>query len=178
MQMIKDIPKKLRPREKLLNKGASSLSNEELLAIILKTGTKDRSVFKLSTDIINKISNFSGLVECNINFLLEIKGIGIAKACEVVASVELGKRLYILREKNIKRITSSTDVYESVKDLLSYKKQEYFYCIYLNNKNEILERKLLFMGTVNKSVVHPREVFKYAYLYSASGIICAHNHPS
>lgn len=174
---IKDIPKAERPREKLIEKGVDALSNEELISIILKTGTKNKSVKELSSEIITKVSNISNLKDCSINYLLEVKGIGNTKACEVLASIELGKRIYLFSEKRT-RITSSKDVFNNMRYYLLECNQEYFYCMYLNNKNEIVERRLLFMGTVNKSVVHPREVFKYAYLSSASGIICIHNHPS
>jgi len=176
--LIKDLRKCDRPRERLLRQGSASLSDEELLSIILKTGTKSRSVKMLATDVLSLVKDVQGLNEITINKLLSIKGIGTVKAIELVATVELGRRIY--REKNNIKINCSTavDVYESNRGLFADKKQEYFYCLYLNNKNELIERKLLFMGTVNRSVVHPREVFKYAYLSSASGIICMHNHPS
>lgn len=174
---LKDIPKNERPREKLIQNGVDKLTNEELISIILKTGTKDKSVKELSKEILQKVSNINNLKDCSINYLLEIKGIGNTKACEVLAAMELGKRIYLFKENKVK-ITSSNDVFNNMKYYLSNCNQEYFYCLYLNNKNEIIERRLLFMGTVNRSVVHPREVFKYAYLSSASGIICIHNHPS
>lgn len=176
--LIKDISKENRPRERLKKYGVSALSNNELLAIILKSGTKNRSVFDLSNDIMNKLSSITKLKEYNISSLTNIKGIGFAKACEVLSSIELGKRIYLEKNNNLFKIRSSSDVYQYMKYFLNDIKQEYFYCIYLNNKNQVLERKLLFMGTVNKSIIHPREVFKYAYLSSASGIICVHNHPS
>lgn len=174
---LRDIPKSERPREKLMKFGVNSLTNEELISIILKTGTKEKSVKELSSEILTKVSSINNLKDCSINYLLEIKGIGNTKACEVLAAMELGKRIYLVNEKKV-RITSSIDVFDNMKYYLSNCNQEYFYCMYLNNKNEIIERRLLFMGTVNRSVVHPREVFKYAYLSSASGIICIHNHPS
>jgi len=177
--MLKDVPIEDRPRERLIKYGVSSLSNKELLSIILKSGTKNKSVYDLSLEILTRLNSIDNLKEFELNSLLVIKGIGTAKACEVLASIELGKRIYLLdNNKTSEKITSSKSVYLSMKYYLKDKKQECFYCIYLNNKNQILERKLLFMGTVNKSVVHPREVFKYAYLSSASGIICVHNHPS
>ena len=177
--LLKDIPKEERPREKLIKYGVSYLSNKELLSIILKNGTKNRSVYELSNDILSKLTSIGNLKEFEFRMLLEIKGIGIAKACEILAAIELGKRIYLLdnNTENVK-ITSSKSVFENMKYFLSDKKQECFYCLYLNNKNQVLERRLLFMGTVNRSIVHPREVFKYAYLSSASGIICVHNHPS
>lgn len=177
--MLKDIAKEDRPRERLIKFGVSSLSNKELLSIILKNGTKNKSVYELSNEILSRLNSIGNLKEFEFNSLIGIKGIGIAKACEILSAIELGKRIYLLdNNKNKGKITSSKTVYESMKYYLNDKKQECFYCLYLNNKNQILERKLLFMGTVNRSIAHPREVFKYAYLSSASGIICVHNHPS
>ncbi len=176
--LVKEMNKESRPRERLLKYGVSSLSNQELIAIILKSGTKNKSVFELSNEILNKINNLDDLKEYGINWLLDIKGIGHAKACEIMASIELGRRLFMNSNDLKYKICCSEDVYNNMKYFLKDNKQEYFYCLYLNNKNEIIERKLLFMGTVNRSVVHPREIFKYAYLSSASGIICVHNHPS
>lgn len=178
MTMIKDIPAKERPRERLITYGADSLSNEELLSILLKNGTKERSVKVLANEILSKINNIEKLKDCRINLLTSIKGIGIAKACEILASIELGKRIYLINEPDKIKISNARDVFNIMNYKLTSENQECFYCLYLNNKNEVLERRLLFMGTVNKSLVHPREVFKYAYLSSASGIICIHNHPS
>lgn len=176
--LIKDIKEEERPRERLLSQGVNALSNEELLAIILKTGTKNKSVKLLALDILNLVDNITDLKEMTINKLLEVKGIGKVKAIELLATIELGKRINIEKRTSKIKYNNPRDIYLSNKNLFLDKKQEYFYCIYLNNKNEFIERKLLFMGTVNRSVVHPREVFKYAYLSSATGIICMHNHPS
>lgn len=176
--LIKDIKVDERPRERLESYGASALSNEELLAILLKTGTKERSVKTLARDILNMIDDLSELKDITINRLSSIKGIGQVKAIELIASIELGRRIYTEKKIVKSKLSTPLDIYINNKNLFIDKKQEYFYCLYLNNKNELIERKLLFMGTVNRSVVHPREVFKYAYLTSASGIICMHNHPS
>lgn len=176
--LIKDIKEEERPRERLVNYGVSALSNEELLAILLKTGTKDRSVKIVASEILNLVDNINELKDMSINRLLSIKGIGKVKAIEIISCIELGKRIYT-EVKNIKnKLSTPNDIYLSNKHLFIDMKQECFYCLYLNNKNEFIERRLLFMGTVNKSVVHPREVFKYAYLSSASSIVCMHNHPS
>ena len=176
--LIKDIKEEERPRERMINYGVSALSNEELIAILLKTGTKSKSVKILATEILNLVDNINELKDVTINRLLSIKGIGKVKAIELISAVELGKRIYTDRKKNKNRLSTPKDIYFSNKYLFMDIKQEYFYCLYLNNKNELIERKLLFMGTVNKSVVHPRELFKYAYLSSASSIVCMHNHPS
>mgnify|MGYP003302895730 CR=1 FL=1 len=174
--LIKEMKEELRPREKLLASGVESLSIDELIAIILKTGSKSKSVKDLSLEVINLVNN---LEDIKIESLTSIKGIGKVKAIELIASIELGKRIFLNKNKEIrKRYKNSKSIYEDMKYLFYNKKQEYFYCLYFNNRNELIERKLLFMGTINRSIVHPREIFKEAYLQSASGIICMHNHPT
>ena len=176
---IKDIPKNDRPCERLIEYGVENLSNEELLAIIFKTGTKGNSAKDLGNQLLSKIENIKKLNDINLEFLRNFKGIGISKACNLLASIELGKR--INREvdslKNVK-LTSSELVYRYYKDKIGEKKQEYFYAIYLDNGKKIIGDKLLFIGTVNYSLVHPREIFKEAYLLGSSAIICIHNHPA
>ena len=176
--MIRDIPTSERPRERVLKFGVESLSNCELLSIVLRCGTREKSVKDLSLEIISMVGDISNFKDLTLNKLLSIKGIGYVKAIELISVVELSKRIYVGNDKKLIKINSSKDVFCFYKDLFLNKKQELFYCLYLNNKNYVIERKLLFMGTINKSVVHPREVFKNAYLSSASGIICIHNHPS
>ena len=176
--MIRDIPTSERPRERVLKFGVESLSNSELLSIVLRCGTREKSVKGLSLEIISMVGDISNFKDLTLNKLLSIKGIGYVKAIELISVVELSKRIYASNDKNLIKINSSKDVFCFYKDLFLDKKQELFYCLYLNNKNYVIERKLLFMGTLNRSVVHPREVFKNAYLSSASGIICIHNHPS
>ena len=163
---IKNLPLDERPRERLKKVGVENLSDKELISIILKTGTKDKSVNALAIDILNKYK-LDELKEVSINKLIDIKGIGEVKAIELIASIELGKR-----------IDSPERIYEYTKYLFYNKKQEYFYCLYFNNKQELINELLLFKGTINKSITHPREIFKEAYRISASGIVCLHNHPS
>lgn len=175
---IKDIPKEDRPCERLIEYGVESLSNEELLAIIFKTGTKGMSAKDLGSSLLSKIENIKKLNEINFETLKNFKGIGVSKACNLLASIELGKR--INREvdslKNVK-LTSAELVYKYYKEKLGDKKQEYFYAVYLDSNKKIIDDKLLFLGTVNYSLVHPREIFKEAYLLGSSAIICVHNHP-
>ena len=178
--MIKDIPKSERPRERLIKYGKESLSNSELLSIILKTGTKGESVSTLANRVLKNINKIGDLKDITKEQLLKIKGIGEVKAIELLATIELGRRVYLEKQEEDKKevFNNSLVIYEKNKHLFFDKKQEYFYCLYLNSKKELIERKLLFMGTLNKSLVHPREIFKEAYLLSASSIICMHNHPS
>lgn len=176
---IKEIPKEERPRERLINLGVEKLSNEELLAILLKSGTKNSSVKILANNILKELNTITDLKEMTFEKLIKIKGIKQAKACELLASIELGRRInQKFNNINQIKIVDSSSIFEYYKNILEDKKQEHFYCVYLNTKNEIIKDKLLFVGTINESLVHPREVFKEAYLLSASSIICIHNHPA
>ena len=175
---IKDIPSLERPRERALQIGLEHLSNEDLLAILLGSGTSSLSAKEVALHLLSKLQSLSSLQDESVESLSHIKGIGKVKALHLLASVELGKRVLMKNSNNHFRYTNPKDIFESVRYLFAGKKQECFYTLYFNQKQELLERKLLFMGTVNRSVVHPREVFKEAYLLSASSVICIHNHPS
>ncbi len=179
MYKLKEIPKIDRPRERLINFGAESLSNEELLSILLKTGTKDVSVKELASTILNKIGEINKLSEMNYHVLSSIPGVGSAKACTLLAVVELSKRITRKNASLNNVIIKSADIaFDYFRYIFKDQKQEYFYVIYLDNKKRVIENKLLFKGTLNQSIVHPREVFKSACILSASSIICVHNHPS
>ena len=176
---IKQIPKEDRPYERLINLGVEALSNEELLAIIIKSGTKEASSKDISKKLLSDIGGIRKLNEITFEELKKYSGIGNVKACILSSVIELSKRINSEVEtlKNIK-LTSSDLVYKYYKNKLGMKKQEYFYAVYLDNSKKVIGDKLLFIGTINYSLVHPREVFKEAYLYGASAIICVHNHPS
>ena len=175
---MKDMPLSERPRERLINKGVSSLSDAELLAIVLKTGTKDVSAKVLATQLLKKIGSIRNLKNITFNELIKIKGIGIAKACQILALQELNKRMNIVQEKIVNvRITTPETVYNYYKNIVS-EDQEYFYCLFLDANKKVLKEKLLFMGTVNQSLVHPRDIFKEAYLANAVAFVCVHNHPT
>lgn len=176
---IKDLPINERPRERLINCGVENLSNEELLAIILKTGTKDTSVKVLASEILASVDNISDLQNKNYKQLLKTKGIGPSKATVLLAAIELGKRINnkVNNIHNLKADNPSI-IFDYYSSLLGRKKQEHFYAIYLDNQKRVIEDKLLFIGTINKSLIHPQNIFKEAYLLDASAIICLHNHPS
>ncbi len=176
--LIKDIPQSDRPRERFLKYGVQNLSNCELISILLNTGTKNKSVKDLAENILSTLNDITDLKTISLNKLKQIKGIGEIKAIKLLSALELGKRVYY--EKNMSKIkmNSADLIYSYIKDELKGKKQEYFYCLYLDTKKYLIEKKLLFIGTINRSIVHPREIFKYAYLFSASSIVCIHNHPS
>ena len=179
MSKVKDIIESERPRERLLKNGVDNLSNEDLLAILIKTGTYQKSVKDISLELLKKYGCFSNLKNITIESLKEIKGIGEVKAIELVSALEFGKRIFLERDTHTKkRLVCAKDIWEFTKYLFYNKKQEHFYALYFNNKQELIDIKTLFIGTINRSVVHPREVFKEAYLLSASSIVCMHNHPS
>jgi len=176
MYLIKEMPISERPREKLINYGVRRLSNVELLAILLRTGNKNKSVIELSKDVVYKLEQISDLKNVTINELLKIPGIKEAKATTIIAAIELGKRL----EKTVRHdltIKNSEDVYHLMKHLI-YEEQEHFYCLYLNSKLGLIKKSLIYIGTVDEVLLHPREIFKDAVKVSASYIILVHNHPT
>lgn len=175
---VKEMALEERPREKMLTKGEKSLSNAELLAIILRTGTKKQSVLELANYIINKDSQgIRWLNDITIEELCEIDGIGISKAAQIKASLELGIRISSAKPIRYK-VTNPWDIYKYYMDSLRYLNKEVFKIILLNTKNEIICDIDISVGTLNMSVVHPREVFREAIKRSSNKIILMHNHPS
>ena len=177
MYKIKDLPISERPRERLKEVGVNNLTDKEIISIILKTGTKDKNVNELSIELLNKYSLIE-FKDLSLNDLIKIKGIGEVKAIELLTSIELGKRIFLRENNKLKKLDSPKLIWESAKYLYNGLKQECFYCYYFNNKQELLKRKLIYMGTINSSTTHTREIFKEAYLLSASFIVCLHNHPT
>ena len=176
---FKNIPDTLKPRERLINYGAEHISDDELLSIILKTGTKDKNVKELALDILSQYKEITKLKNIKYQQLITIPGIGKAKASEIIATIELGRRIFQkTTEEQLIECTSVKNIVDYFGYLFKDKKQEEFYVIYLDNKKRYIAKKLLFIGSINYSIAHPREIFKEAYLLSASSIICIHNHPS
>ncbi|WP_338083457.1 RadC family protein [Fictibacillus nanhaiensis] len=176
--MIKDYPLQERPRERLLQDGPESLSNYELLAILLRTGTKQMSAIQLSHHIIQHFEGLRQFKDATIGELKEINGIGPAKAVELLAAIEIGKRISRLQFEERYTIRSPEDGARYLMDELRFLHQEHFVCLYLNTKNQVLHKKTVFIGSLNTSIVHPREVFKEGLKRSSASIICFHNHPS
>jgi len=177
--MIKSLPNSEQPREKLLNSGKENLSNAELLAIIIRTGTRNVSALDLGVKVLEKCNHqFSDLTDMSVEELCEIDGIGESKACQILASVELSKRLNNKKIERKVKITSPTDVVNTFKNELGHEKVEKFVVVYLNTKNEIINWEIISIGSLNAAIVHPREVFKMAIKKSAAAIIVIHNHPS
>ena len=175
---IKEMLESERPRERMLSLGTNNLSNEELISIILKTGTSGYSVKTLSRNILSELDDITSLKDMTINRLTKIKGIGKVKAIELLSAIELGKRVYYASEQKEVVLNNSRKIFEYFKNIFTYEKQENFYALYLDTKSKLISFKLLFKGTLNSSTVHPREVFKYAFLESAASVIVIHNHPS
>lgn len=176
---FKKLPNSEKPRERLYELGSEQLSNEELLAIILKTGSKKMSVKELSLKLLEVVGAIDNFKDIGINSLMKIDGIGKVKAIEIKAALEFGRRVYMNNNALVKlNLNSSEKIYNYFSNVLNDKKQEYFYSVYVDTKGNYINKKCLFIGTINSSVVHPREIFKEAYLLSASAIICVHNHPS
>nr|WP_305852446.1 DNA repair protein RadC [Halobacillus salinarum] len=176
--MIKDVPKEERPRERLIELGPSHLSNQELLAILLGSGTKFESVVDLSKRLLVHFEGLLLLKDASVEELRAIRGIGLAKAVLLIAAIELGKRMQQMKPVERYMIRSPEDGADFVMEEMRDLKQEHFICLFLNTKNQVLHRQTIFIGSLNASIVHPREVFKEAVKRSAASIICAHNHPS
>lgn len=172
MSRIHQLHKHEKPREKLLARGTQSLKAYELLAVLLGSGTQGKDVINLSKEIAKLFENdFEGL---SLERLTAIHGLGDAKAMQILSAIELSRR-YLIKQ-NVK-IASAADVH---RELVAYvnKKQEHFIVMTLDGANHIIEKRVVFVGTLNQSLVHPREVFADAICDRAASIIIAHNHPS
>ena len=172
MKKIKELYEKDKPREKLALKGAQSLKNEELMAVLLGSGVRGKDVRKLSREIVSLLdSEFDSL---SLDKLLKIHGLGKAKASQILAAIELSRRYLI---KNNKKISSAKDVFD---ELIEYttKNQEHFILLTLDGAGHLINKRVVFKGTLNQSLVHPREVFADAIADRSAAIIIAHNHPS
>jgi DNA repair protein RadC len=176
--MIRDVPKEERPRERLIKEGANKLSNQELLSIVLRTGYKDESVLSLAGRVLHKFQGLRMLKSATVEELQSVKGIGLTKATQIIAALELGIRLASERPEERYVIRSPQDGVKYVMDEMRYLSQEHFVCLYLNTKNQVIHRQTIFIGSLNASIVHPREVFREALRRSAASLICFHNHPS
>lgn len=176
--MIRDVHQDDRPRERLKRQGADSLSNQELIAILLRTGTKKESVLHLANRVLTHFEQLHELKNATIEEIMDIKGIGEAKAIQLLASIELGRRLQKKRPDDRFTIRSPQDAATFLMPDMSSLLQENFVTLFLNVKNQIIHQQTIFIGSLNASIVHPREIFREAVKRSAASIICAHNHPS
>lgn len=175
---FKEVPEFLRPREKALQYGIKNLTDYELLAIFLRTGRKELNVIGLAQLIINEVGGIANIKESNLDLIKEIKGIGQVKLLELQALIELSKRLNQVHVQAYFYANNPDVLFELYQKRFEDMKQECFVVLALNAKNAIIADKVIFIGSVSHSTVHPREVFKYIIQHSASSFICMHNHPS
>jgi len=173
---IKDMCKSERPRERLVKLGADALSTGELLALILRTGTRKENALAMAARMLN-IYTLKDIASRRIVQLMKIRGIGLAKACQLVACFELGKRASVQQDERIE-ISSSGDAINLLQPDMENLDKEHFIILILNTRNRLIKKENIFIGTLDNSIIHPREVFKPAIIESAASIILAHNHPS
>lgn len=175
---LKELPPELRPRERMLTAGPASLSNGELLAILLRTGTKSTSAVDLAQQLFARFNDLPGLTSASVEELCSVKGMGSVKAVQIKAALELGRRMAVLPAAQRAVIASPEDAAALVMDSMRHLDREHFKIMLLNTKNHLLAIETISIGTLNSSMVHPRELFKAAIKKSAAGLILVHNHPS
>lgn len=175
MPKLKDIPKFDRPREKFLEKGPDALTDSELLAILLGSGIKGMNVKVLSQKIIRKFGD--NFLNVTVDDLIQIPGIGQAKALQITSALALAKRIYDRQNTPDNLVLSAQDAIKLVSDLKE-KKQEHLVCLYLNARNALIKKETVFIGTLDRNIVHPREIFALGLELRAAGLILIHNHPS
>lgn len=174
-----DIPYTERPREKALKNGIKNLSNTELLALLLRTGTKKQNVLQLSQYIINVFNGVENLLKATFNELVNIKGIGKVKAIELLANFELNQRIYINMANNkFIKINNPYDVFNLLQYEVTNLPTENFYLILLNSNNQIIYKQIIYKGTMNQIVVDPKDIYYLVLKNHAQKIICVHNHPN
>jgi DNA repair protein RadC len=175
---IKQLPPELRPRERLLEAGPSALSDGELLGLLFGIGSREKTAVELAGEVISEADGLHGLYDVSVHELTQINGIGEAKACKILAAVELGRRIGRVRNPGRPMISSPADVERLLRGRMANLDRENFVVVLLNTKNEVIETSTVSIGTLGASLVHPREVFKPAVRASAASVILAHNHPS
>lgn len=174
---IKDMPLEMRPRERLSIHGEASLSETELLAIIIGSGSKNISALELANRLLVSFKGLRNIREADLEDLTKVKGIGPAKATNIKAAIELGRRTALdVKIKDF--IHSPEDVSQLLMEEMRYYDREHLYGLYLDRKGGLISKKIISIGSLSSSIVHPREVFKVAIKCSAASIIIAHNHPS
>ncbi len=176
--MIRDLPQGERPRERLRDRGPGSLSNAELIAILLRTGVEGESVLNLSTRLLSRLGGLAGMARSTYNELCSLKGISDAKACQLLSAFELGRRLVSLHPEDRARIGSPQDVYNLLGAEMAFLEQEHPQVLLLNSKNDVLGIDQLYVGNVGASFVRVAEVLRPAIRDNCPSIVVVHNHPS
>ena len=175
---VRDLPKTERPRERLIKLGSESLSAQELLALIVARGIPGKSVINIAQELVSKFGNIKGVSEATIGQLCQIRGIGEAKAAQIKACFEIGKRGKLELEQKKYDIKNPQAVIKAVGALIKDKAKEHFKLIILDSRNKILTITNVSVGTLNANLAHPREIFKDAISHNAAAVILCHNHPS
>ncbi|HOS59182.1 MAG TPA: DNA repair protein RadC [Syntrophorhabdaceae bacterium] len=177
---VRDMPKAERPRERLNRLGAEALSAQELLALIIGRGVSGRSVMTISQELMTEFGSIRAISEATIEQLSKIKGVGLAKAAQLKACFELGKRQELATESGYENydIKNPQAVVDAIRACIKDMKKEHFMLMMLNTRNKIIRIENISVGTLNASLVHPREVFNKAIAHAASSVVIAHNHPS
>jgi DNA repair protein RadC len=175
---IKQLPPELRPRERLLEAGPSALSDGELLGLLFGIGSREKTAVELAGEVLSEAGGLHGLYDVSVHELMQVNGIGEAKACIILAALELGRRIGQVRNPGRPVISSPADVERLLRGRIGNLDRENFVVVLLNTKNEVIETSTVSVGTLGASLVHPREVFKPAIRASAASVILAHNHPS
>ena len=179
IKTIKEIPVDDRPREKMANKGATALTDAELVAILLRTGTAEKSALDIASELTADGGLYKRLASITrLNELMNIKGLGQAKAATVLAALEIGRRIASAKPVEKIHLSCPQDVAEFLMPRLRYAVKEQFIVILLNGKNKVVGTEVISEGSLSSSVVHPREVYASALLHHAAAIMVAHNHPS
>jgi DNA repair protein RadC len=178
LMLLRDIPEEERPRERMLQYGANHLSNVELIALLLRTGSIGESVMLLAQRVLASVNGLKGFTGASLQQLTQMKGVGPAKAIQLLAGIELGRRVARILPEERYAVHSPYDAVQLVMDELRFEQQELFVCLFLNTKYRMIEKKCIFKGSLNASIVHPREIFHEAIKRSAAAVICVHNHPS
>ena len=168
----------LLPRERLAKEGVEALSNQELLAILLRTGTRQASVFEIAQKILNNLSSLTDLKKMTLQELQSLSGIGRVKAIELQAMIELGHRIHKHETLEMESILSSQKLAKKMQQELGHKKQEHLVALYLNTQNQIIHQQTIFIGSATRSIAEPREILHYAIKHMATSLILVHNHPS
>ena len=175
---IKDLQKEEKPREKLIEKEAESLTDIELLAIILRSGNKNHSAVDLARELINSFDGIKNTLSADIKELANFKGVGMAKATSIKAIEEIAKRYLKPAKKSEIYIKTPKNAYEVIRKDILNKDQEYLYLLSMDSRNKLVSKDIISKGTINETLIHPREIFKKATSKSAYAIILIHNHPS
>lgn len=172
------MPKERLPRERMAALGAEMLSDTELIAVLLNTGSKGRNVLELAWDLLNSAGTLRSLRMMSLNEISAIDGIGEGKGARVLAAMELGRRAALEDKRFMPKISSSKDVLDFLADEMRSLEQETVRVLLLNTKHMLLHSAVISVGGLNYSPIHPREVYKQALKFAAAGIILVHNHPS